>query len=256
MKNNRLLPLLAPLSIYLLLQVYFFWPKMMYLSLAAIILIFLFLIRQFIVENGHKERWWNLFFWPACLILSLVVFSTLIPNGFIIQILFLFAFFMLSAYFKTVYFYLVKTKNYRQDSLENLSSYGNFLSFYFAASAIYGFQVFLSVDIRYLMAILLVFTSAVVLQVFWANRIGVKENLYFLFIIVLVMVELAWAASFLTLSFYILGMIIAVSYYMLIGMVRFYILGNLNARLAKLYLIFGFLSITAVLLTSRWLGQG
>jgi hypothetical protein len=254
MKNNRLLPLLAPLSVYTLLQIYFFWPKMMYLCLAAIILVFLFLIRQFILENGQKEKWWNLFFWPACLIVSLVVFSTLIPSRFIVQILFLLAFFMLSAYFKTTYFYLVKVRNYKEQSLENLSSYGNFLSFYFAASSIYGFQVFLNADTRYLMAILLAFTVAIVLQVFWSNKIAIKENLYFLFMIALVMIELAWAASFLTLSFYILGMIIAVSFYMLIGMVKFYIKGILNARLCKLYLIFGFCSIAAVLLTSRWLG--
>jgi len=64
---------------------------------------------------------------------------------------------------------------------------------------------------------------------------------------------LAWAASFTSLSFYILGLILAVCYYILIGLIRFYLLGRLTRQTIKLYLIFGLSSIFLVLLTAKWI---
>jgi len=72
-------------------------------------------------------------------------------------------------------------------------------------------------------------------------------------LVCLVLVELAWSISFLTLSYYILGLILAICYYILIGLVRFYLLGTLDKKIAKLYLIYGFGALLIVLLTSRWI---
>jgi len=64
---------------------------------------------------------------------------------------------------------------------------------------------------------------------------------------------LAWSVSFLTLSYYVLGLIVAICYYVLIGLVKAYLLDNLSAKTVKWYLIFGFLALILVLLTARWI---
>jgi len=86
----------------------------------------------------------------------------------------------------------------------------------------------------------------------WANRIDLKIGFFYILIISLVLTELTWSASFLTLNFYILGLILAVCYYILIGLTRFHLLDKLTKRLVKLYLFYGFGSILIVLLTANW----
>lgn len=253
MKYNRFLPLLIPFLTFLTLQLYFFSPRLIYLALGLITLFFLFLIRQFLKSSAIKENWWNILILPLCFSGGLMAMSVLFANRLIVQLLFLFDFIFLYFYFRAIYFYLLKLRNYQKQSLQNLSSYGNFLAFYFMISALFGFQVYLNIKITYLVLIVFIFTALIVYQVFWSNQIKIRENLLFLFIIIMAIVELSWVASFLTLSFYVLGMIIAVSYYIIIGISRFYLLGILNRKLVKMYLIFGFSSIIVVLLTSRWI---
>ena len=50
-----------------------------------------------------------------------------------------------------------------------------------------------------------------------------------------------------------MGLILALCYYMLVGLVRFYLLGSINPRIVRLYLLFGFACMAAVLLTARWI---
>ena len=71
--------------------------------------------------------------------------------------------------------------------------------------------------------------------------------------IAFVLIEIAWSLSFWPLSYYILGLVMAIFYYIIIGIVRFYLLNELDRKIIKLYLVFGFLGITLVLLTARWL---
>ena len=140
-------------------------------------------------------------------------------------------------YFRTLYFYLVRPSKKNRLSLENLSSYGNFLAFYFIAASVYGLQSFLTILYWELMLGLLVLIAIIIYQVFWANEIGFEQGLIYIILGCLVLIELAWSISFLTLRFYILGLILAVAYYVLIGLTRFYLLGKLNQSIIKKYLI-------------------
>lgn len=260
MKINRFLPILVPLFSFFLFQILFFWGKMIFIVLVLLNLLYLFTIRQFVLQSGFKDKWYNIIIWPFCFLLGTVIFCVLIPRSLfgdlLIQFIFLINSFFSYYYFKAIYLFLIKARGEKSQTLQNLSSYGLFLACYFFVSGIYGLQVFLNIKTAYLMLAVLLFLSLIVYQVFWSNKIDYKKNFHFLLIVILVLVELCWAVSFLTLSFYILGMVVAVSYYILIGMLRFYLTGKLNARLVRIYLIFGFSSIAIVLFTSRWIGHG
>lgn len=253
MNYNKFLPVIVPIITLFLLELFYFKPRLIYVALVLLILLYFFTFRQFIIASKKNEKLLNHLILPVLYLISSCVFSVLMPSKFFVQFLFVIVYIFLNAYFRTIYYYFLNSEKYKKNSLENLSSYGNFLSVYFAASGIYGLQSFLGINIWILMMFLLFFITAIIYQVFWTNNILTKSSILFIIILPLANLELAWSISFLSLSYYILGLILAVCYYIAIGLVRFYLIGKLDFQIIKLYLIFGFISIFSVLLTSRWI---
>ena len=253
MKYNRFLPLLISVLILIFSEIFFFWPQMIYVILVLAVLLFFFTIRQFTKASLKHESEWNFLILPTCFFVGLVVFSTMIPNKLLVQLLFVLNIIFLYYYFRSIYYYLIKTDSYHGYSLENISSYGNFLAFYFIASAVYGLQAFLDISVWFLMIIMLIAIGLIVYQGIWANKIDIRIGFFYILLACLVLVELAWSASFLPLSFYIIGLVLSICYYMLVGLVKFYLLEKLDKRTIKLYLVFGFISIFTVLFTARWM---
>lgn len=253
MKINRFLPLITPLLCFALTELYFFNHKMIYFSVIAIQLLLFFTVWQFTAVSRKEEKWWNYFLLPSLFCLNLSAFSILVPNIFFVQVLLIFNLVFLYLYLRSIYYYLMEHSKYKENSMQNFSSYANFLSIYFVASAMYGLQSFLNASVWLLMSVLLIEVMLVIYQVMWSNKIDIRMGFFYIVLSGLVILEVSWAVSFLTLSYYILGLIVAISYYLLIGLVRFYLLGTLNATQIKHYMILGFSSILFVLLTARWL---
>jgi hypothetical protein len=253
MKYNRFLPLVMPLLSWILLELYYYKAQLVYVSLVLFILIAFFACRQFAISYEQKEKWWDLMILPFVFYVGIIGISLLIPSAWFVQFLFFVNVVFQYFYFRTVYSYMFKPKKYRFGTLENLSSYGNFLAFYFITSTIFGLQVFVNFDVWILIIILVFFTALIVYQVLWANKIDKKRSAQYILIASLILAEITWAASFLTLSFYILGLLVAICYYILIGLTRFYLLNKLNFKVIRYYIIFGFGSIIIVLLTAKWI---
>lgn len=253
MTYNKFLPLAVLLISALLLELFFFYPKMFYVVIVIMVLLFMFVIRQFIKAGLRKENWWNFAILPSLFFLCTITLSLIIPNTAVIQILFFINIIFQYFYFRIIFYYLIHESKYKKGSLENISSYGNFLIYYYLASSIFGLHVYLGVKIWLLMLFLLIATALIIYQVLWVNRIEIQRGILYILLMCLCLIQIAWSASFLTLSFYILGLILAICYYILIGLVRFYLIGNLNKSLIKIYLLFGLSSIILVLLTSNWL---
>ena len=252
MKYNRYLPLLAPVLSTVFLELFLLWPNLMYVFIVLAILLFFFVIIQFIKASEKEIEWWNLLILPSLFYVGLALFSAMITNRAIIQALFIVKLFFIYFYFRSLY-YILNTDRQTLYSLDNMSAYGNFLTFYFIASSIYGLQSFLNLSVWLLMIFLLLAIWLIVYQAAWVNKVVFRVAFFYILVISLVLVELAWSISFLPLSFYILGLIMAVCYYMIIGLVRFYLREKLDKNTIKLYLIFGFSSILLVLLTASWM---
>ncbi len=252
MERIRFLPLLTPLISLVLLEAFYFRYELIYVSVAFLLLLFYFTVSQFLKFSKVKESLLGLLLLPSCYTVGLISFSVMISNGGLVQFLFLLNFLFLYFYFSIIYNLLINCKKYKTGTLENFSSHGNFLAMYFIASSVYGLQSLVGFPIIGLVFILLIFLISIIYQVFWVNGIRSKIGQIYIFISILVILELAITLWFLTLSFYILGLLLSVYYYTLIGLIRFYLTGNFRKSVVKLYLFFGFSSILIVLLTARW----
>jgi hypothetical protein len=100
---------------------------------------------------------------------------------------------------------------------------------------------------------ILLFFLLVIYQVIWANKIDLNLGFVFILILGFVLIEAAWSISFLPLNYNVLGMVLAICYYISIGLTRFHLRNKLNRKVVKLYLFLGFISILILLLTSRWI---
>ncbi|MEA3449678.1 MAG: hypothetical protein U9Q85_01745 [Patescibacteria group bacterium] len=250
---NRFLPIIIAVSHLALLELILFFPKMLFVIIVFLILLDFFVIRQFLIVSKRDEKWWCFIILPLVFSLGLIIFSTLLPFNPLVQVFFLINSLFNYVYFSTIYYYLINPKKYQANSLENISSYGNFLGFYFIASSIYGLQVFLNIEIWRLIIFLLFVTIAIVYEVFWVNQVDNQARFFYILVLSLMIVELAWAISFMTLNYYVLGLILAIFYYTIIGLTRFYLLGTLNARIIKAYLSLGIASVILVLFTANWI---
>lgn len=252
MKYNRFLPLIIPALCLVLFEIYYFKHNLIYVVGVLSILLLFFTIRQFVIAGNSGDRWYNHFISPALLILGSIALTTMVASKLFVQAMLIGAVILLYLYLRMLYIYLINFNLKQREGLENFSAYSNFLAFYFISSSLYGVRAFLNYEVWPLMLLMILAVSLFVYQIFWINNIKFKLSSFYILLISLVVTELAWAATFLTLSFYILGLIVTICYYVLVGITRFYLKETLDKKIVKLYLIFGLSSILIVLLSARW----
>lgn len=253
MNSNRFLPLIIPVFIFILFQVFFFNARMIYVVLVLANLSIFFIVWQFCKSSIIDKSWWNFFILPSLMLSAIITYSVLLTSKTVIQTLFILTIIFLYFYFKNIYYYLERPSAYQPYSIENASSYGNFLIFFLISASIYGLQSFLNLKISVLMIIMLFASFLMIYQVIWANKIKIKNGIIFILLSCLTLVEITWSISFLPLNHNIAGLILAICYYAIIGMTRYHLLEQLNREKIKIYLIISITSVFIILFTARWL---
>ena len=249
----RLLPLAISFIVLALFETFFYYSEMIYVAIMLIILSIFFAVWQFTKTSPVDKQWWNYLILPISFITASAAYSILLSSKLIIQTLFILNGIFIYIYLRTIFNYLLQPLDYKNFSLENISAYGNFITFFFIASTIYGLQSFLNAPIWLLMIVLLIFTVAIVYQAMWVNKIYTPFRFIYILISSLVIIELAWTISFLPFKYQIAGFVLSICYYMTYSLMRFYLLSELDKRKIRLYLGFGLLSMFIVLLTASWL---
>ncbi len=255
LKDIRILPLITPIIILFLLECFVIFPSFFYISLVFINLIILHTVVQLTKQSEIQESWYNFFIFPSFMATSSAVYSIMLTNTWIMQGIFVFIIISIYLYFRQSYYYLILPKKYKENALENFSSYGNFLIMFFTFSSVYGLQSFLNMPIYLLILFLIPIILIISYQVIWSNQINVQRGVVFILINTLILVELAWTASFLPQSYSTIGLIMAICYYIVTGIVRFSLKENLEGikNKSKQYISFGIICIIIILLTSEWI---
>lgn len=253
MKSNRFLPLLIPLLVFLFEEIYFFYPKLIYLMAVLVILSIFFVVWQFSRASKVDKAWWNYLILPAFMSSLVMAYSVFMGSKLIIQLLFISNVVFLYIYFRHVYYYLLNPLAYEVFSIENISSYVNWLTFFLLAATVYGLQSFLNLSISWLVLLMLAATILIVYQIIWAYKIELKISLPYILISCLILVELFWSISFLPFNYNISGLCLAISYYVIIGLVKNHLFNKLDAKKVKIYLTLALISLSLILLTAKWI---
>ena len=190
---------------------------------------------------------------PAVMSVAVMSYSVFLSFKLIIQLLYFFNLVFLYLYLRYVYYYLLNPLAYEVFSIENISSYINWLTFFLLAATVYGLASFLNLPISWLVLIMISLTSLLVYQIIWANKIELMPSLPYILISCLILVELFWSISFLPFNYNISGLSLAICYYVVIGLVKNHLLLKLDAAKVKMYLILGSISLLLILSTAKWM---
>ncbi|MDP2708900.1 MAG: hypothetical protein Q8O93_02515 [bacterium] len=253
MKLNRLLPLLIPLIVLALDELYFFYPKLIFIAAALIGLALFYAVWQLGATSQVDREWWNYLILPAITSVGVVAYSVFLSSKTVIQLLFIFNLAFLYLYLRYIYYYLLWPVDYQAFSMENLSSYVSWFSFFLAASVIYGLQSFLNLPVLGLILVLLAVMILIIYQIFWVNKIDWRAGLPYILVSCLILIELAWSISFLPFNYNISGLALAICFYAAVGLTKNHLLDKLDAKKVKMYLILSAVSIILVLTTARWI---
>ena len=253
MKYNYLLPLLTPLIVFILLETFSSYPKLIYIILILINSIIFFTLWQLTRASKTDKQWWNFLILPALMSSMVIAYSIFLNNKILIQLLFIANTIFLYFYLYCVYHYLIRPQFYKTFSIENISSYGNLLIFFLLTSTIYGLQSFLNLPIWILEIVMLIIIFLIIYQSIWANKIDFKKSLPYILVCCLILFEFSWPISFLPFNYNIAGLILTIDYYILISLIKEHLLDKLNKKTIKIYLTIGLISLFLILLTSQWI---
>ena len=229
--------------------------RLLYGAVAIVNIVMIAAIWRMAKDSSVSKEWWHFSIMPVVYFSSVVMYTTLLrlEDRLLIQFLYLFSAIVIYLYFRFSYYFLLRPMAYKVSSIENLSSYANFLSFYFIAASLYGFQAFLKMSAWPLLLGLAVACILMIYQLFWASKISFKSSATYLFIIAACLLESAWALSFWPLNFHVVGLSLAIGYYVLANLARFSLLGQIDGRRIKYNLWFAGTSLALLWLTARWL---
>jgi len=249
--SSKKIIFLSPIFLWLLNQLFFWQPKMFFIALA----IGFFLIATTVIGltlGKRQVEWPSFFYFPFIFFLSSSLYTTLLPNYFVIQLIFLLTSLLLFWYFKNLYYLFKYEAPERAHKLDSLTLSGSFLVVFFLAAAVYGLPTFLGWSFWPLFSALFILTLPLFFQPFIILRINLKHNWPLFLASALVLLELATIINFLPLAFNVLGLFIAIFFYLLLFILRNILAGDFSGHKLRLPLVFSLSIIMILLLTLRW----
>lgn len=148
------------------------------------------------------------------------------------------------------FFYSLKYQPY---TLESFSFYTNILTVFFVSAGLFSAITFLHTSRFMITGVLLLFALACVYQTFWVHKISWGKSHLFLAAIPLALSQLFLTISFWPTNFFVNALVIAVLFYLMVGLSRLFLLETLNRNSIIFYLTTGFVTVGIVLFTAQWI---
>jgi len=253
MRFKRFIPLILPLFIWIIGQTFLRLPALFYSSLALGALMIVLSVRY--LAGRHKPDWPLLAIAPALFFLSISGYIAIIIGNFWVQALLLLIVWFLFAYCKNLYYYFTRpeSESVYEDKLDNLLIAGSFMSVFAAATTLFSLPIFINWSIWLTLPIIAVFIGLMFIQFLPLKKMKSAPASGLILISVLGLAELTWGLSLLPLKFHLLGLFLAIAYYLALFIVRLHLRGALNRRVLKVPLLLSALAFIILFLTARWL---
>ena len=250
---KRFIPIITPLIIWFLAEMFLFRPSFFYLALT--ISLFLIVLSIKFIGKNNKKYWLLFISSPVLFLLSFFFYATIIVGNFWIQLLFLLVVWFIFLYLRSFYYYSIQKEAEIgwTEKLENLLISGSFLTAFTSAAVLFDLSAFITWPLYLMLPLWALIVFLLFIQFKPLKRSGSWLIKYLILVSVLILAELAGAFSLLPLSFNILALFLAIIYYLILMIIRLSVSGGLNRRALKLPLILSGLAILIVFLTARWL---
>lgn len=243
---------LIPLFLFILGEVFIFWPSLFFISLAVSLLVIVLGIKR-LFRRSSSNDWLLFLYFPVIFFLSSALYIIMIPNQILVQLLFVGVIMFFSFYSYQLDNFLKKEEKVADSLLDNLSFAAVVLSVFFIAAATYGLSTFLGWSFIWLLVGFSFLVAPLFFQPIIFGDVSLKPTWPFLLAGLVILIQLTAVFYFLPLSLNILGLLVAMFFYLLMLIFRLAAKGILSIRILRPSLITTLLIIIILLLTSRWL---
>jgi hypothetical protein len=260
---NRSISILIPLLIFIGLEIILARPNWLWWIIPFLLFLPFLALWQLMNQKITKE-FWQFSLAPFLFLLSgLLFFILLTPkNDWLKHLLILIITGFLAIILESVFNFLHRQEKYPLFAIENIYSYLDLITFFFFLASFYYLIVFSNFPLWLLLLFTIIIVGFLSYQVFWANKIltpelksrGYPNGTAYLFILVisLILGELFWIINFWPTGFYFNALLLSLFYYIIIGISRYHLLGQLNKKVVRKYLVIGGICLVVILVTVRW----
>lgn len=206
----------------------------------------------FLSDNKFNFEFLNSLLTPLLFYISIFLFSLFLENT-LLKICFPFlAGFLTYIYTEQLLFYRYFQSRYQANSLENTSFYLGILSLFFFSSSLFGFYIFLHAPKSFLLIAAVLVTLLLNYQLFWVLKVNFWETWPYNTVLTLAVFEFFFVLTFLPTSFIVNGAMLAILYYLTLGLLRYHFIDQLDLKVIKRYLIIGGAMLVFVAFSARW----
>lgn len=253
MNYKRLLPVITPAFVWGLSQVFFWRPLFFFAALALGTLLIAWSVKE--IAGRHEPDWYFFISAPILFSLAFNSYAAVIASSFLVQVCFVAIAWFLYSYLKAFYHFAVH-KEEREDwkiRLHRLLIPGGFLTMFAAFAVMLYLPLFFNLDIYISLPLFIVLSWLLFVQFGPIKHIDARPTGTLVIINVIIMAEMAWAFTLLPFNYNLLALFAAITYYLLLLIVRLEARGDLNRQSLRPSLIIIVSAMLLLVLTARWL---
>jgi hypothetical protein len=253
MEYKRLIPVIIPLIIWVIGQIFLRWTSLFYCALATGALVIVLGVR--LLAGKGKHDWPFMAIAPVIFFLVFSCYVAILIGNFWIQALLILVAWFLFNYFRNLYYYLThkELEIIYENKLDNLLIASSFLTVFAAATTLFSLPEFINWPIWATILIIAAIIFLLFVQFKALKKIKSGSAQVLAFIGVLCLAELTWGLSLLPLKFHLLGLFLAIAYYLILFIIRLHLRGALNRQVLRVPLILSAVAFIVLFLTARWL---
>ena len=160
---------------------------------------------------------------------------------------------MLFFYIEHLFHYLHLPTRYQAYTLEHLSLVLNILTIYFISVVGFGARMFLSIPLWFACVVFFLVAFFVIFDMLWVSKVEAKMAWPYAIAGTVLATEIFAAVSFLPTGFYVNAAILAVFFYLFLGLTRAHFLDALTHTLVRRYLAIASFLFVIIMGTAQWL---
>ncbi|MFP4514542.1 MAG: hypothetical protein ACLFNO_00880 [Parcubacteria group bacterium] len=252
MKTPRLMTILVPILAFLGLQALTIEPSWFYyvLIFCNLVIFSLYFFVKNIKNAGHRLHSLIL---PFLFLNSSILYSSILTNSFLIQLLYFFFLVALFIYLRNLYIYLFKPLKYKHQSLENINFLISFVVIFYSVSGVLGLKNFIDLNLWQMILPIAAVLFFVIFQMLWLYQVKFKNNIIFSIMLTLTITEIVLISTFLPHIYSIIGLVIAIIFYASTGLTLLHLSHKLTKIQVKTHLALSIIFLLLIFLSSRWI---
>ena len=246
---NRIIPALAALLIFILLEQMLKTPEQLIWLVALTLAVTVLSVWQLADQGFKDKKFWWLLTTPFFLLLGGISFLSFLEGVFLKHFFFLILVVLIWSFLEVVFLRFHFRPKYQAYSLENISTHLNLITVFLTASSLFSFVIFLGL---FWWLAIGVFIVIVLLLAHQSIETDSFAGWPYVLVITLLTTEIFWAVIFLPTSVYVNGIIVTIGYYLITGLIRNWLLEIRGKKVVFRYLLISVICLIIILVTAKW----